>query len=391
MAKRRGHNEGTIVKRRDGRWMASMTLGRDSATGKTRRISFYGKTRQEVATKLTHALRDHHYGVFVAPEKITLGEWLRIWLEEYKRPGVRPKTMESYEQQIRLHILPALGHITLTALRPHHLQHFYNQLAQHVSARTVRHNHAVLHNALALAEKHRRLIANVSTLCTLPHVKQTEWPTLTVTDVTERLMPCLEEHRLGAAILLACGTGLRRGEILGLRWMDVDLRKEVLTVRQAAVRLAIPSSAGRKTQIVLQDVKTDKSRRTIPVPGLCLKALRRQKARQAQERLQWGAAYADRDLVFCQVDGRPLEGKTLNRALTQLLRQAGLPHVRVHDLRHTFATWMLEQGEHPKVVSTLLGHARIGITLDLYTHVSLEVEQRAMQRLNQALEGPSTS
>lgn len=388
MAKKRGNGEGSIAKRTDGRWMASLTIGRDPQTGKLRRASLYGKTRQEVATKLAQALRDKSHGVFVAPHRMTVSEWLQIWLHDYKRPAVRPKTFESYEQQIRLHITPALGHIPLTDLRPHHLQHFYNTLHQQVSACTVRHNHAILRQALALAEQHQRLAHNPAPLCTLPRIVVPERTTLAVTQVTQALFPALEGHRLGAAIVVACGTGLRRGEVLGVRWADIDLQRSLLSVRQIAVRLRLPFGQKRLTQIVMREPKTPQSRRTIPLPAVCVQALRQHKARQAQERLLCGNAYTDLDLVFCREDGTALEAKTFNRALARVLRQTGLPHVRFHDLRHTFATWMLEQGEHPKTVSVLLGHTKVGITLDLYSHVSLELEQQAIQRLNRTLEGP---
>jgi integrase len=390
LTKKRGNNEGTIVKRADGRWMASMTLGRDPQSGKVKRASFYGTTRAAVATKLATALRDHHQGVFTPPQRLTVGHWLQIWLDDYKRPTVRPKTYESYASQLRLHLVPALGHVPLAELRPHQVQHFYNTLATQVSARTVRYNHSLLHDALSLAAKHQKVARDVTMLCTAPRLQTVERPTLTVPSVTTRLFPALVGERLQAAIVLACCTGMRRGELVGLRWADVDLPQARLQVRQTAVRLAragAPGDGGRKTHIVFQDPKTPKSRRPLPLPALCVQALRAHRARQAQERLLWGGTYPDGELVFSQENGQPLEGKTLNRVLTRVLRRAGLPHVRLHDLRHTFATWLLEQGENPKTVSQLLGHTRVQITLDLYSHVTLAVEHQAIARLGETLEG----
>jgi len=169
MAKKRGNNEGSITRRPDGRWMAQVTIGCDPATGKPRRATFYGKTRQEVADKLTKALRDKQQGTFVAPHKLTLGEWLDTWLWEYKKPRLRPSSFDSYEMLVRCHLKPALGHIGLQDVRPEHLQRFYNEkMQQGSSARTVRYCHTLLHGALAQAEKHQLLVRNVSKLTELP-------------------------------------------------------------------------------------------------------------------------------------------------------------------------------------------------------------------------------
>src|SRR5262244_2607133 len=135
MAKKRGNNEGTIVRRKDGRWMASITIGRDPATGKLKRASFYGKTRHEAAEHLAKALRDKGHGVFVAPHRLTLGEWLHTWLHDYKKPKVRATTFDAYETLMRRHLIPVLGHIPLKDLRPDHLQRFYNDKVQHGRAR----------------------------------------------------------------------------------------------------------------------------------------------------------------------------------------------------------------------------------------------------------------
>src|SRR5215831_8347613 len=154
MAKKRGNNEGSITRRPDGRWMAQVTIGRDPATGKPKRATFYGKTRQEVADKLTKALRDKQQGTFVAPHKLTLGEWLDTWLWEYQKPRLRPSTFDTYEILVRHHLKPALGHIALQDVRPEHLQHYYNEKRQQgLGAKTVHLHHTTLAHALARAEK----------------------------------------------------------------------------------------------------------------------------------------------------------------------------------------------------------------------------------------------
>src|SRR5215470_17761455 len=210
MAKKRGNNEGSITRRRDGRWMAQVTIGRDPATGKPKRATFYGKTRQDVADKLTKALRDKQQGTFVAPHKLTLGEWLDTWLWEYKKPKLRPSSFDSYERLARRHLKPMLGHIPLQDLRPEHVQHYYNEQGQHgLEAKTLRHHHTALSNALALAEKHTLVVRNVARLAEPSRLHHKERRTLTIEEVTTQLLPALKGHRLYAAFLLLFMTGLR--------------------------------------------------------------------------------------------------------------------------------------------------------------------------------------
>jgi integrase len=192
MAKRRGNNEGSIVKRNDGRWMARITTGRDSETGTLKRVAFYGKTRQEVADKLTKALHDQVQGTFVEPHKLTLGSWLDTRLREYKKPQIRPITFDTYSMLVRSHLKPALGHILLRDLRPEHVQRYYNDKAQQgLEARTIRLHHVVLSNALAQAEKIQLVVRNVCRLVEPPRQTRKERGTLTVGQVTTQLLPAL--------------------------------------------------------------------------------------------------------------------------------------------------------------------------------------------------------
>ena len=390
MAKKRGNNEGSISKRKNGLWQAAITIGRDPATGKLNRVFFYAKTRKEVAEKLTKALQERSRGAFVAPHKLTLGEWLDIWLWEYKKPRLRPITFDSYELLVRRHLKPALGHIALRDLRPEHLQHFYNsRRKQELSARTVRYFHTLLYGALTQAEKNQLVGRNIATLVEPPRKERKEPQTLTLQQVTNHLLPAIGADRLFAAIFLAFGTGLRRGELLALRWQDVDLSAGVLHVKQTLVRIRNHNARGEegRTQLVFQEPKTTLSRRTVPIPEECQTALQRHKARQAEEKLLLGPAYQEHGLVFCRVDGKPIDPREFTRHFDQVLKRTGLPPIRLHDARHTFATLMLELGESPKTVQAMLGHSSVAITLDIYSHVSLELEKKAASRLNAALTG----
>jgi integrase len=215
MAKKRGNNEPPITRRPDGRWMAQVTIGRDPATGKPKRATFYGKTRQEVAEKLTKALRERQQGTFIAPHKMTMGEWLETWLWEYKQPGIRAATLTNYASLVRCHLKPALGHIILQDIRTEHVQHYCNEkMQQGLAAKTIRLHHVILSNVLALAEKHHLVARNVCRLVEPPRLKRKERRTLAIEEVTTGLLPALKGHRLSAAFLTLFMMGLRRGELL---------------------------------------------------------------------------------------------------------------------------------------------------------------------------------
>jgi integrase len=389
MPKKRGNNEGTITRRKDGRWEARISLSRD-ATGKLKRVTLYGKTRQEVADKLAKALHDKQQGTVVAPQKLTLSAWLATWLQHYKRPRIRSNTLDQYEMIVKRHLIPSFGHIALRDLRPDHVQHYYHEKAQQgLEASTIKSHHVVLSNALTQAEKNQLVPRNVCRLTELPRQPRKERRTLTVNQVMKQLLSVLQGDRLHAAFIALFMTGLRRGELLGLRWQDVDLDAGIVQVRQILVRIYNRDAVGegRKTRLVFQAPKTEKSRRSIPIPALCLAALKRHKAQQAEEKLLLGPGYQDHGLVFAQAHGGPIDPRSMDRYFTQALQRAGLPTIRLHDARHTYATLMLKQGIPLKGVQTLLGHSSISVTADIYTHVDLDQERQYVAQFNEGMTG----
>jgi integrase len=249
--------------------------------------------------------------------------------------------------------------------------------------------HTLLHGALAQAEKNKLVVRNITNLVEAPRKERKETQTLTREQVAQRLLPAIGNDRLFPAIFLMFGTGLRRGELLGLRWKDVDLEAGILHVRQALAYVRTHEAHGKvkKSGLLFQEHKTPQSRRAIPIPEGCLVALRWHRAHQAQEKLLLGEAYNDQNLVFCKPDGSPLHPPSFPRHFKAMLRQAGLPPIRLHDARHTFATIVLELGESPKTVQAMLRHSTVAMTLDIDSHVSLELEKRAASRLNAALTG----
>ncbi|MBE3585465.1 MAG: site-specific integrase [Thermoanaerobacter sp.] len=400
MAGKRGHGEGTIYKRKDGRWEAKASIGFDPATGKPRRLTKYFKTRKEAQEWLAKVQHEKATGTFVEPHRVTVGEWLDRWLNDYVKPRVRPKTWQGYKDVARLHIIPEIGHIPLSKLQAGDLQRLYNSKMEGgradgkeggLSSRTIHMMHQVIHGALKQATKEQLIPRNVSEAVSLPKLRYKEIQPLTAEQVA-RFLEAAKSDRLYTAFLMDIGTGLRRGELLALRWQDVDLKNGVVHVKQSIGRVKVENGP-TKTALVFSEPKTPKSRRTVPLPGEVLRELKEHKKRQAQEKLFFGQAYQDNGLVFCTEDGRPLDPDNFGKRYGRLLKKAGIPHVALHNLRHTCATLLLEAGEHPKIVQELLGHSRINITLDIYSHVRPEMLQQAAAKLDgflKAKEKPSS-
>lgn len=372
MAKR-ANGEGTIYKRGDGRWCASVTL--DGG----RRKSFYGERREDVARKLSTALKAHQDGLPLPAERQTVAQYLASWLESV-RPSLRFRTYQKYEELVRLHALPVLGRIALARLGPQHLQRLYtDRLEAGQSPTSVRHLHALLHRALGQAMRWGLLARNVADLVTAPKGQRREMMAL-APEQARALIEAAADDRLEALYVLALTTGMRQGELLALRWRDIDLTAGTVQVRGSLQRLPDGLS--------IVEPKTASSRRHVAITKTAVGALRRHRAAQAEERLSLGAAWEDSDMVFANEIGRPIEVRNLiRRSFLPLLKRAELPRIRFHDLRHTAATLLLGQGVHPKVVAEMLGHSRISTTLDLYSHVTPTMQRQATEALDAVLEG----
>jgi integrase len=377
---KRGNGEGSIYFRKsDEKWVGSITL-----ENRKRKV-FYGKTRKEVQEKLKVALREQQQGTLVTTPKQTLAQFLTDWLENSQKQSVRPRTYERYEELVRLHIVPVLGRCELQKLSAQHLQTFYAKKAgEGLSATTINHFHNVLHKALDTAVKWNLVARNVCDLVSPPRRKQYEVQPLTLEQV-HKLLAVVEGHYMEALFKVALATGLRRGELMGLKWQDINFDTGVLQVRRILSR--VPTKMPGKGYVEAEP-KTQKSRRSIVIAPFALEALKLHRERQRGVKLKVGSAWQDHDYVFCTSIGTHLNPtRDMLGQLKSLLKKAGLPDIRFHDLRHSAATLLLSVGVHPKVVQEVLGHSQIGITLDVYSHVLPSMQQDAINRLNAVIEG----
>ncbi|HSR22589.1 MAG TPA: site-specific integrase [Candidatus Eisenbacteria bacterium] len=316
------------------------------------------------------------------PRGVTFAEFVETWLSAV-RPTLRPSTWRRYEQYARLHAAPFLGHRPLAEIGPVELQLLYaDRLAAGRSATTVRHLHRFLHRVFDQAVRWEAAPRNPAKLAAPPRVVRHDFRALTAEEA-RRLLAGLRGDRLAALYVLALTSGMRQGELLALRWADVDL---------AGGRLAVRGSLHRDLGggWTIGEPKTHRSRRQVALAAMAVRALEEHRRGQDVERRAAGPRWQDNDLVFANRVGRPLSAQNLvQRHFHPLLARLALPKVRFHDLRHTAATLLLSRGVHPKIVSEMLGHKEVDITLNLYSHVTPGMHESAAQALGELLDRPA--
>jgi integrase len=375
MAKR-GHGEGSVYREKDGTWRAALSLSPKEGGG---RRFFRGQTRQEVQQKLAAARRAQEDGLPQVTGRQTVEHYLTSWLETVK-PTVRPRTWKRYAELMNQHAVPALGKTSLAKLTAQQVQRLYSaKLEEGLSSSTVHHLHAVLHRALKQAVRLGLVARNVTDVVDVPRMAEHDLHVLDREQV-QQLLTAVAGDRLEALYVLAVSTGMRQGELLALRWQDVDLERRTVQVRATLQRT-------KEHGYVLAPPKTKRSRRQITLTSAACTALRVHRVRQAEERLALGPAWdTTYDLVFPNTIGKPMDGTNLlHYHFYPLLKREDLPRIRFHDLRHTAATLLLGRGVNPKIVSEMLGHASIGITLDIYSHVLPDMQQHAAAEMDAAL------
>ena len=344
-----------------------------SATRTAQRVRKHvlGHSRAEVKEKLATVQRLQAEQRPIPDLRIKVGPYLRQWLDEVARPRVRASTLKSYREIVEGHLVPGLGNIALAKLTPAEVQAFLNRKqASGLSPRRVQYIHAVLRRALVTAERWGLVSRNVARLVDPPRVRRREITPLTP-EQARRLIETSIEDRYRALWITALGTGLRQGELLALRWEDVDLKAGRLWVRHTLANVA--------GTLTLLEPKTDRSRRLVVLPEAVRVALRAHRTRQKMDRLVAGSRWIDSGHVFATMLGKPHHAATISRAFEQALARAELPHTRFHDLRHSAATFLLSQGFGLEDVKNLLGHSTIVLTSNTYGHV-LEQRQQEMAR-----------
>ena len=374
MATKRGNGEGSITRRKDGLYMARYTV--ETAMG-TERKALYAKTRKEASEKLTEALAQAQKGITADAGAMSVGAFIERWIEDSVRGSVRQSTYQRDESLCRVHIVTALGKKKLKTLSAADVQRFYRaKLDSGLSSATVHKLHVLLHKALKQAERWGLVPRNVADDVDPPKVHKEEVRPLT-NEQARKLLDTVKGDRLEALYVVAVQSGLRQGEILALRWEDVDLEARTIQVRRTITR-----DGGKYT---VGPAKTAKCRRTVKLTRDATEALQEHLERQLAEIDKAGDKWQENGLVFCTGKGTLINPTNLRRrSLAPLLQRAGLPAITFHQLRHTAATILLLKNVNPKVVSEMLGHATIAITLDTYSHVLPNMQHSAVKAMEEA-------
>jgi integrase len=352
----------------------------DPITGKRRQRSKAFRTKKEAEKALAEWLVEIERGTAIDGAKMTVGEYLNHWLVTIARHRVRETTFAAYRTTIRTHIIPAIGSVPLQRLTPAAVQEFYaHMLASGHSAAVVQKCHLRLSQGLKQAARWQMVSRNICESVEPPRVVHKQAQAWT-RDELRRFLTESEHDGYHPYWLLAIATGMRRGELLGLRWQDVDMDHGRLAVRQSV-------TIGAHGAPIFQEPKTPKARRTITVPAEVIAALREHKRSQNVRRLTIGQAWRDNDLVFSVADGGPINPTNLRRNLIAIATRADVPLLNIHALRHSHSTMLLEAGENPKVIQERLGHADIRTTLGIYSHVLPSMQERAAEMVGVLLFG----
>ncbi len=377
MAKRRANGEGSIRKRKDGRWEGRYTAGRDPVTGKPIYKNVLGKTQAEVKEKLKIAI-EKSSNLDVSSGRYTLDQWLDTWMENYAKLQVRPSSYKTYQGFIENHIKPALGNILLEKLTAMDLQRLYKQLLENgrvectearnipkgLSVKTVRNINQMISSALNCAVEQRLIPCNPTKGCVLPKLEKKEMKILP----PESLGTFFEEARHSGVFELYyidLATGLRRGELLGLKWSDIDLKKSIIHVRRQLLR--------QNGKVVEAPLKTKNSYRNIAIGADTVEVLK--------------GMDQTSEYVFSSPHGGPMSPDSVLHMLQRVLKRAGLERIRFHDLRHTFSVLALQNGVDMKTLSAMLGHYSAGFTLDTYAHVTTSMQKQAANAVGNFLSG----
>lgn len=362
-------------------WEARITVGRDPGTGKQMRKSFTGKTQKEVREKMQAAAVELSEGTYKQPSKLTVSEWLDIWSEEYLN-SVKPRTVEAYKKNIRVHIVPALGAIKLSALSPIDIQRFYNTLpCKPLSPKSIKNIHGTLHKALEKAVLLGFIKFNPADRPDLPKVEHADIKPLDEEQI-KQFLSAVKGHRYETVYLVALFTGMRESEIIGLSWDCVSFESGTVLIKQQLQRYD-----GTNGEYILATTKNSRWR-TIRPAEYVMKLLKYQQIEQYKQRLAAGSNWDNKlNLVFTDELGRCLKKATVYNNFKRIVTTIGIPEARFHDLRHSYAVAAIRAGDDIKTVQSNLGHHSAAFTLDVYGHVTEEMKQDSAVRMNAFIDG----
>ncbi|MDS1270438.1 site-specific integrase [Lipingzhangella sp. LS1_29] len=373
----RANGEGTVFQRKDGRWVAeAYVLASD---GSLKRVQRYARTRKEAYNKLTSLQENSNRNVAVPDRPWKLGEYLDYWLEHVAKPSVRATTYAKYEQTVRLYLKPTLGSQRLDRLRVAKIQTFLNgRLKGGDSVAKVHAMRTTLSSALTRAMREELITVNPARLVTLP-AESPERLKPWNAEEAKRFLNHARNHHLYPAFVLMLLYGLRRGEVLGLAWDDVDFEQDVMSIRRQIQRV--------DGSLALVEVKTRAGRRSLPLLSWARDALIQQAEWQAQKRRSAASTWEETDLVFTTRTGRAIQPRSLSRSFERLSESAGMRPIRLHDLRHSVASLLKRSGVAPRDAMEILGHSRISVTMEIYTHSDESTQREGLGRLGGTLFG----
>ncbi|MFC7793649.1 tyrosine-type recombinase/integrase [Streptomyces cinereoruber] len=371
--KRNPNGAGTITQRKDGRFQAAVYVLQPDGT-RARKFA-YGKTWAECDTKRRALLDKVASGTPVPTRSAKLSEWLAYWLESVVRPRRKLSTYDKYEAHVRLYLSPMLGTKRLESLSVPDVRRFLLQLEKKTTAATAKESHRVLRTALSAACREELIVRNVAKLVEPPRAAARDLSPWSL-DETLDFLGAARRDPLYAAFVLAIAMGLRRGEIVGLRWNDIDLENRVLLVRQ---------QVQRRRGVLYNDETKGRRSRAIPLPAMCLAPLRWHRMRQKTTYEAAGTEWTDTGYVFATRTGRPVEPRNVHRSFVRVSEAAGLRPIRLHDARHGCATLLTAAGVAPRVVMEILGHSQISLTMDVYTHVVQDTQREAISHMDRLL------
>lgn len=361
-----------MLRKRGATWTAYWWV--DAADGSQQRSKGGFATKNEAQTYLNETLQALQRGQHAEPTKVRVGEYLtQRWLPS-RKASIKPSTYDSYRRTLELHVVPAIGQLKLQNLRPDHLDTLYADLLESgLAPKSVRNIHTMLHKALKDAMRKNLVVRNVAEVADPPRAKADHNLQTWTGAQLRKFLTSMAEHRLHAAFLLGATTGMRRGEVLGLRWSNVDLRRRRIKVVETVLNIGYEITEGTP--------KTARGRRTVAIDAATVEALREHRRKQEAERAAAGSDWTDLDLVFTRPDGTFVHPDIYSQTFRRAVRRLGLPYIRLHDLRHTHATLGLEAGIPVKVMSTRLGHATTAFTQDVYMHSVPSLEDSAADQI----------